>query len=143
MMRSSIRALVTVAAVLSFQVTPAWSDEVRDAVDSGNRAFIAAVLKGDSKAASGLYTDDAKVIAPGVEIASGRPAIAAHWQKAIDAGVKDVVLTTSAVGSAGDLAYEDGVVKIVASNGEVTTARYVVVWKRTADGWKLHRDIWN
>jgi uncharacterized protein (TIGR02246 family) len=135
--------LVALASILWLQAVPAWSDEVRDAVDAGNRAFIAAVLRGDSKAAAGLYTDDAKVIAPGSDIASGRPAIAAHWQKAIDAGIKDVTLTTATVESAGDLAYEDGVVRIVTSTGAVAVARYVVVWKRTPSGWKLHRDIWN
>jgi uncharacterized protein (TIGR02246 family) len=138
----SIRVFVTLAALLSLQAT-ARADEVRDAVDKGNRAFIKAVLAKDAKRAAAQYTEDAKVIAPGSEVASGRAAIAAHWQRAIDAGIKDVTLTTATVGSAGDLAYEDGVVRIVTSTGEVAVARYVVVWKRTPDGWKLHRDIWN
>jgi uncharacterized protein (TIGR02246 family) len=138
----SIRVFVTLVALLSLQAM-ARADEVRDAVDKGNRAFIKAVLAKDAKAAAAQYTEDAKVIAPGSEVASGRAAIAAHWQKAIDAGIKDVTLTTATVESAGDLAYEDGVVRIVTSTGGVAVARYVVVWKRTPSGWKLHRDIWN
>ena len=137
------RVSVSLAALLCLHAAAVRAEDVRAAVESGNRAFVAAMLKGDAKAVAALYTEDAKVIAPGSEIASGRAAIAAFWQKAIDAGVKDVTLSTGTVEAAGGLAYEDGVVKIVSRDDKVTTARYVVVWKRRAGGWQLHRDIWN
>jgi ketosteroid isomerase-like protein len=57
--------------------------------------------------------------------------------------VKEVTLTTADVESAGDLAVETGTVKLVAKDGKLTQARYLVVWKREGGGWKLHRDIWN
>jgi uncharacterized protein (TIGR02246 family) len=122
---------------------PAWSDEVRDAVEAGNAAFIAAFLRGDSTAVSQLYTVDAQVIAPGAPVANGRPAIAGFWQRSIDAGTKDVKLQTAEVESAGDLAYETGTVRLVAKDGTTSEARYVVVWKRVDGKWLLHRDIWN
>jgi uncharacterized protein (TIGR02246 family) len=121
----------------------ARADEVRDAVEAGNRAFIAAFLRGDAQAVADLYTERAQVIAPGAPVARGRSAIAAAWQKTIDAGVKDLTLTTAEVESAGDLACETGVVRLVSRTGGVTEGRYVVVWKRTNGQWKLHRDIWN
>jgi ketosteroid isomerase-like protein len=34
-------------------------------------------------------------------------------------------------------------VRLVAKDGKVDQARYVVVWKREGGRWKLHRDIWN
>jgi uncharacterized protein (TIGR02246 family) len=138
-----MRMAVSFAALLCVHASAVRSEDVRAAVEAGNRAFIAAILKGDAKAAAALYTEDAKLIAPSSEIASGRPAIAAAWQKVIDGGVKDLTLSTVVVESAGDLAYEDGLVKVVGRNDEVTTGRYVVVWKRRDGGWKLHRDIWN
>ena len=121
----------------------AAADEVRDAVEAGNRAFIAAFLRGDSAAVSQLYTEQAQVIAPGAPVARGRAAIAAAWQKTIDAGVEDLALETEDVESAGDLAVETGIVRLVARGGAVTLGRYVVVWKREGGAWKLHRDIWN
>ncbi|HZR84246.1 MAG TPA: SgcJ/EcaC family oxidoreductase [Candidatus Binatia bacterium] len=121
----------------------ARSEDVRAAVEAGNRAFIAAFLRGDARAVAELYTEDAQVIAPGAPVARGRAAIAAAWQKAIDGGVKDVALDTADVESSGDLACETGVVRLVAKDGGVSQARYVVVWKRTGGTWKLHRDIWN
>ena len=119
------------------------ADDVRQAVDAGNRAFIAAFLRHDARAVSELYTEDAQVIAPGAPVARGRSAIAASWQKAMDSGIKDVRLDTADVESAGDLAYETGTVRLVGKDGAATTARYVVVWKRAGGQWKLHRDIWN
>jgi ketosteroid isomerase-like protein len=83
------------------------------------------------------------VIAPGAPVAQGRAAIAAAWQKPIDAGVKDLTLTTADVESAADLAVETGTVRLVPREGAATESRYVVVWKRADGQWRLHRDIWN
>ena len=139
---SNFLGVVLSVAILS-SAGAARSEDVRPAVDAGNRAFVAAFLRGDSNAVAELYTEDAQVIAPGAPIARGRAAIAAAWQKSIDAGVKDLVLTTVDVESSGDLACETGRVRVVAKDGTATEARYVVVWKRSNGQWKLHRDIWN
>lgn len=144
MMRRSVVALLTLAALCGLDRTSARSEDVRAAISSRNRAFVGAMLRGDAKAVADLYTEDAKVIPPGGEVVNGRTAIAAFWKKAIDAGVKDLTLSTGTVESAGDLAYEEGTAKQVAKDGKVIAARYVVVWKRHDGGsWKLHRDIWN
>jgi uncharacterized protein (TIGR02246 family) len=136
------RILCWLGAFALVPAVHASGDEVRKAVEAGNAAFVAAFEGGDADAIGRLYTADAKVIAPGSPIASGRAAIAAHW-KAGMAGVKNVALQTHDVGTAGDLAYEDGTVTIVSTAGEKTVARYLVVWKREGGEWKLHRDIWN
>ena len=116
---------------------------IRAAIESGNRAFIEAFLRGDALAVADLYTEDAQVIPPGGEVTSGRPAIATFWRTVMDAGVDDLTLDTTEVESAGDLACEVGAVRVVGKNGQVTAGRYVVVWKRQNGHWKLHRDIWN
>jgi uncharacterized protein (TIGR02246 family) len=134
---------VGLAVVSLSHGTAARAEDVRKAVEAGNRAFIAAFLRGDSRAVAELYTENAEVIAPGAPVARGRTAIAAAWQKAIDAGVKDLSLDTGDVESAGDLACETGIVRLTAKDGAVAKDRYVVVWKRVDGKWKLHRDIWN
>ena len=108
-----------------------------------NRALITAFLRGDATAVANLYTEDAQVIAPGSPVASGRPAIAAFWQRSIDSGVKDLTLETAEVESAADLAYEAGIVRLVPKDGTTSEARYVVIWRRIDGEWMLHRDIWN
>jgi uncharacterized protein (TIGR02246 family) len=140
MTRRAVAALLIVIASWA----PARAEDVRKAVESRNRAFVGAFLRGDAKAISELYTEDAKVIPPGGEVVNGRAAIAEFWRKQIGTGVKDLTLSTGTVEAVGDLAYEDGIVKQVAKDGKVITGRYVVVWKRHDGGsWKLHRDIWN
>jgi ketosteroid isomerase-like protein len=134
--------ILVVGLALACDVTSARADDVRSAVDDGNRAFVAAFLRGDAKAIGELYTEDAQVIAPGAPVARGRAAITAAWKKAMDS-VKDVRLETGDVESSGDLASETGIVHLVGKDGAATKERYVVVWKRTKGGWKLHRDIWN
>jgi len=140
-LRSLVAALVLIGIGISS--APARADAVRDAIEAGNRAFVAAFLRGDAKAISLLYSEDAKVIAPGAPATSGREAIAAFWQKTIESGVKDVRLETLDVESSGDLASETGSVRLVAKDGAQSQARYVVVWKRVGGRWLLYRDLWN
>lgn len=131
------------AAGLMVAPRPAGADEVRDAVEAGNRAFIAAFLRGDARAVADLYTEDARVIAPATAPASGRAAIEVFWRGMIEKGFQDLTLVTEHVEAAGDLAFEDGTVSLVAADGTIGESRYVVVWKRMGGRWKLHRDIWN
>ncbi len=119
------------------------SKAARAAIESGNRAFIEAFFRGDAQAVASIYTEDARVIAPDSKIATGRAAIAVFWQAVMDTGVKTLTLDTGEVESTGGLAYEDGLVRIVAANDQISVGRYVVVWKRKNGEWKIHRDIWN
>ena len=139
------RTLVGVFAAVSICVSglSARAESAREAIDAGNRAFVAAFLRGDARAISLLYAEDAKVIAPGAPVAAGRAAIAAAWQASIDSGIRDVSLHTAEVETSGDLASETGNVRLVAKDGKVSEGRYVVVWKRVGNEWKMLRDIWN
>jgi uncharacterized protein (TIGR02246 family) len=139
---SSLLAL-TLAGVILLNARASQADEIRSAVEAGNRAFIAAFLEGDAGAVAQLYTENAQVIAPGEPVARGRSAIAAAWQKTIAGGVEDLSLQTLEVEAAGDLACETGIVRLVSRDGRSTQGRYVVVWKREGGRWMLHRDIWN
>jgi len=141
--RSRALLILALVSISPLYGATARSDDVRSSIESGNRAFAAAFLRGDAEAVAELYTEDAQVMPPGAGAVAGRPAIAAFWKSAIDAGVKDLVLLTEQVESAGELAYEIGRVRIVAEDGGVTEDRYLVVWKRGDGGWRLHRDIWN
>ena len=130
-------------AILVFVARPAAAEDVRAAVEAGNRAFVELFLKGDARGVAGLYTENARVVAPGSPVAIGRPEIELFWRGVIESEVKDVALSTEHVEPSGELAVEDGTVRLVAKDGTVTVQRYVVVWKRVDGQWKLHRDIWN
>lgn len=143
--------MTKVCALLATALASIWmadaahaeSENVRAAVEAGNRAFAAAFSKGDAAAIARLYTEDAQVIPPGAPIETGRPALEAFWRGMIESGIKGVALETTAVESAGNLAYETGTARLTAGDGAISEARYVVVWKRAGKQWLLHRDIWN
>jgi uncharacterized protein (TIGR02246 family) len=119
------------------------SQTVREAIDAANRAFVETFVRGDAPAAAKFYTEDAKLIAPGAAVAHGRAAITNALQAMIDTHFKAVMQDTGLVESVGDLAFEDGIVKFVGANDEVTEVRYVLVWKKVNGEWKYHRDIFN
>lgn len=134
---------ITGLVLCCLAAAPAGADPVREAVEAGNRAFAAAFAAGDAAGVAALYTEDAVLVPPGAPLVTGRPAVAAFWQGAMDGGTKAATLATAEVESAGDLAYELGTAKLTAGDGSVSEARYIVVWKRVAGRWYLHRDVWN
>jgi uncharacterized protein (TIGR02246 family) len=122
--------------------------EVSAAIDEANTKFSEAFERGDFKALSAMYTSDAIAFPPDSEMIQGNEAIGEFWNATWESGVKSVKLTALDVGRSGDIAYEAGKVSLtIHAEGKeptIATAKYVVVWKRQADGsWKLHRDIWN
>ncbi len=123
------------------------ADKVRDLVDRGNRAFIAAYAAHDSAKIAALYATDASAFPPGAERADGRDAIRKVWQGAMDAGVTNVTVRTVDVVASGNLASETGEYALDAPGKDGKSVhvigKYVVVWKRTKGVWQLYRDIWN
>jgi uncharacterized protein (TIGR02246 family) len=152
MQTSLTRPVLAAVAVLVFGSSgvaqPAKDGAVRAAIEKQNAAFSAAFARGDAAALAAAYTDDAIVLPPDAEMVRGKAGIEALWKGLISAGAKSLALTTVDVQSSGALAVETGtgILKIQPSGAaeQTQSAKYVVVWKRQADGsWKLHRDMWN
>ncbi|WP_162933102.1 DUF4440 domain-containing protein [Roseovarius sp. EL26] len=113
-----------------------------------NETFKAAFNSGDAAGVAAHYTEDATVLAPDAPLLEGREAIQGIWQAYIDAGVKELTLTTVTLEDMGASANEIGAFTLMApdGNGGMVQAggKYVIVWKTDASGvWHLHWDIWN
>ena len=120
------------------------SSPIRDAIVTANQQFMSAFGRGDAAGVAGLYTEDGQVLPPGSEPITGRPGIQAFWQGAMDMGVRTAKLETVEVAHHGDAAYEVGRYALEAAGGQLLDrGKYVVIWQRHGEGWKLHRDIWN
>jgi ketosteroid isomerase-like protein len=89
------------------------TEEVRKAIEKANLKFGEGLRRGDAVAVAALYTDDAILLPP----------------------------------NSGDTIHEIGsyTLKIhpKGQNPSEDKGKYIVIWKHTASGWKLHRDIWN
>jgi uncharacterized protein (TIGR02246 family) len=122
---------------------------VRQAIDASNAKFVDAVKKADTTTIADNYADDAIVMAPGTEAWRGRDAIRKGFGgMATGMTTKEFSLKTDDVTLGGDLAVETGsyemTVEPKGGKEMKDKGKYVVVWKRQADGsWKIIRDIFN
>ena len=113
------------------------------ALDATAAGWEKAYNEKNADAVAALYSDDAQLLPPGAAVVSGRAAIRDYWAKDIaDTGMPlTIKADDSEVG--GDWAWRSGSFSGQDPSGATFTGKYIEVWQRTADGWKLHRDIWN
>ena len=123
------------------------SEEDRKSIDEVNKRFMKWFKKGDASIVASVYAEDAVLLPPGGDMIHGKKAIEEFRGGAIASGVKEAMLTTVELTGKGDSLHEmgTGALKSQPEGGEpaVQNAKYVVVWKRTPDGWKYKWDIWN
>jgi uncharacterized protein (TIGR02246 family) len=144
MRRNSTGLLVVAGVVMAGIAVAAPAEDVRAAIEAGNKAFCAAVARGDAAAVAALYTSTAQALPPGGEAARGRDAIQKAFQGMIDAGATNLTLSTLEVEAQGDAAHEVGTWALKGKDGAaVDHGKYIVIWKKEGGQWRLHRDIWN
>ncbi|MFP6625655.1 MAG: DUF4440 domain-containing protein [Deltaproteobacteria bacterium] len=121
-------------------------DDVRSAIEGANKKWEATASRGDGPGVAALYTAQGQLFPPLPtlgDLISGTQAIGQFWQAVFDSGVQGVSLVTVEVESHGDTAYEVGKFELRGADGKVLDyGKYIVIWKKEGDSWKLHRDIW-
>ncbi len=123
----------------------------QSAEEKAIRAEAAAWFKAkDGLQFSSYYAADATLLPPGGAAIAGKEKITAYWVSffkqpglVVSGGPASVEVAKS-----GEIAFDRGTFKLTvndASGKPVTsTGKYVVVWKKQADGkWKAHTDIFN
>ena len=124
--------------------TPGLAQD-KETIQKLNENFASAFNRGDYAAVAGMYAEDAYLLPPGAEMMRGRAAIQAFWTKAGEA-VSDLKLTTVDVKPLGsDAAREVGTFSLMTKGQqrETVSGKYVVVWQKVGNDWKLATDIWN
>lgn len=136
---------------------PATTDSAATALDStvNNAENVEAFIKktatqfseemqrGDSNALAAHYAEDGLIMPPNSEEVKEKD-IAAVWGEAIRMGVKDIKLHTSDISGGGDVYAETGAYEMIGTdNKTIDKGKYLTVWKRENNGWKIYRDIWN
>jgi ketosteroid isomerase-like protein len=116
--------------------------------DEARTAFAEALQLGDALAASALYADDARLLAPSAELFEGREAIAAFWRAGIESGITQVELESLAVEERGDVAHEIGryLLRLAPDEGDavVDRGKYLLVHERQQDGsWRWAVEMFN
>jgi uncharacterized protein (TIGR02246 family) len=127
----------------AFMSTTEQQTEVRAAIETATRQLTDAFGRQDAAGCASLYTAHGAMLPPNADIARGRQAIQAVWQGIFDAGLTAFRVESLEVESAGDLAYEMGHYTLYAGDNDVDKGKYVLIWKREAGQWRIHRDIVN
>ena len=114
-------------------------------IEAINTKWIELFNKGDFSGIASLYSTDATALPPGSAMVHGRAAIEAMW-KSMAEQVGDPKLITVDVKPLGpSAAREIGtfVLKTKGPTPQELTGKYVVVWEKAGNDWKLTTDIWN
>ena len=125
-------------------MTQSTSTEVRDAIAAAGENFMATFSRGDAAGLAAFYTENGQILPPNSDFVTGRQAIQAFWQGAMDMGIKGVKIEIVEVEGLGDTAYTVGKYTLQGEGGQVLDkGKFVVIWKQEDGQWKLHRDIFN
>jgi ketosteroid isomerase-like protein len=131
-----------------------WTPEQQEIVDLdadwSAKASAAAKTKRpeDVEKVVAFYSTTGAVVWPDMDIGRGTDAIRKNWQDTIN-GIEGMTLQFSPVqiDIVGDLAADYGDVALghIVPNGEyrIEAAKYVVVWRREGERWKVMYDCWS
>jgi uncharacterized protein (TIGR02246 family) len=122
--------------------------DFKTAIQKAISAFESAANAKNPSGLAAFYAEDATLLPPGSPLIKGRSNIQTFWQNFLAAGASDPKLRTVSVESSGELAYEIGTYDAIVPKPDGTgTARssgkYLVVWKRMADGVKIVADMFS
>ena len=119
-------------------------ENVKDAIIQSNEKFLEEFNNGNAKGVALKYSKEAKLFPPNSDVVQGLENIEAFWQGAINMGIKSAKLETVKAEGFENTAIEEGRYKLFLENGQMADhGKYIVIWKKTDEGWKLDQDIWN
>jgi ketosteroid isomerase-like protein len=111
------------------------------AVESAAAGWERAYNDKDADAVAAIYAQDAQLLPDGAPAVKGRAAIREHYANEIATAWAKISVISDANGAAGDWAWRSG--RWSVETAPPVSGKYLQVWHRTAEGWRLHRDISN
>jgi ketosteroid isomerase-like protein len=145
-MKQVLRA-VAVTLVMTGTAHAQASQSDMAAITEAARQFSAAYMRGDVNAIMALYTPDAVIFPERSDAISGHDAVKRYWKHEPGQKVTRHRLIPTQVTVDGKHAYDHGIYEIAGErNGKAwgpVRGKYLVVWRREPDGWKMQLDMWN
>lgn len=115
----------------------------RAVIEETNKMFTAAALKGDSASfITSLYHPDASIYAPN-EPEMDAKKTASMMTQFPKMGISSFTLNTKEIFEGEETITEVGTYEMGDGRKTIDNGKYMVVWKKDGDKWKLFRDIWN
>ena len=116
-------------------------------IEKNTISFSKAYMDLDYEALANHYSEDGKIFPNNTDIISGRRAIKLKWILPEGMGIKHHKVTPSEIKIIGDYAYDYGYYEGATLNYKNEEnpfkGKYVIVWKKIKNDWKIYLDIWN
>ena len=138
-----MRWIAPVIALMAWMIVPVFAQQAE--IEAVNAKWVDFFNKGDFAGVASLYTEDATAFPPGSGMVKGRAAIGAMW-KSMAEQVSNPKFTTLDVKPLGPSASREIGTFSLKTKGpapQEVTGKYVVVWEKIGNDWKLAADIWN
>ena len=120
------------------------STTTSEEIGNANRQLESTFEQGNTAGLADLYTNETVFLPPGFDRMQGKRAVQKFWQGARDMGLQQLKLHTVDLEQYEEVAVETGTYKLyTVGEQEVDHGKYLVVWKKENNRWKLHKDIWN
>jgi ketosteroid isomerase-like protein len=117
--------------------------DYKSVIVESNKAFTDAAMNGDSATfVATLYHPDANIFPPNMETMDPKQT-GAMFSSLPKMGVKSFTLDTKEVYRGDEVVTEVGTYEMGDGNKAIDKGKYMVIWKKDGDKWKLFRDIWN
>jgi ketosteroid isomerase-like protein len=152
MKKLSINLCIILSMIVSFAVSAKASKinkadtaGIKAALHQVNLSYGQAFVKSDSSLFINCYTPDACLLPTNSPALCGVQGQLGFYRFAYKAGVRNIVFTTLNLYGATDLyVSEEGNFEMFGVNNvSLGKGKYLVVWKKTADGWRMYRDMFN
>jgi ketosteroid isomerase-like protein len=119
------------------------SSQISEGISKTNEAFMSDLSNGDAAGVVSNYTADAQFMAPNADLVTGKEEIQNVFQSFIDAGINGIILESTEIEGIGNMAFEVGKYTLSIDEKVIDNGKYIVIWKKVGEDWKLHRDIFN
>jgi uncharacterized protein (TIGR02246 family) len=141
--RMTVHKIALALAFAVCSIAPAFAQKAE--IEAANAKWTEFFNKGDFAGIASLYTADATAFPPGKSMVKGNVAIGEMW-KGMAEQVTDPKITTVDVKLLSPTAAEEigtFTLKTKGTAPKEVTGKYVVVWQKVGNDWKLATDIWN
>ena len=107
-------------------------------------AWVERYAANDAAGVAALYTEDAQLLPPDMEIVNGRAAIQEFVAKTNPPGGPAFEIATVETLVFGDYAHRQGSFRIRGPDGTaLETGKFLELWKKVDGKWLIHRDMWS
>jgi ketosteroid isomerase-like protein len=123
--------------------TDSIAEEAKTAIAASNALYFESFEKNDSSIFINSYAEDACIMAPNAPEVCGREGSAKFFRAAYDGyGLRGgKFITTAVYGDGAGYVTEEGLWLSINAKGVIfDKGKFLVLWKKTPEGWKMFRD---